>query len=177
MDAVEEDLVIIRMCNWMDTIQDREKWREAVMAATTIAELYESIRVSKEPSIPYYWVVWKENRCSNDGFISVGKHYWRLRGSCCLSRTIEKSPTYLFYGQPVGVHRLLVLERTHERIDDVADVEHAHGRTADGVHGRIEHAVHDGIDDTSQSCAQYVTGALCAKDDNNVFTIMRKLYT
>lgn len=68
--------------------------------------------------------------------------------------------TYLFHGQPVGIHRLLVFEGAHERFDYVANVEHAHGRTADGVYGRVEYAVHDRVDDTGQGGVQYVAGTL-----------------
>lgn len=74
---------------------------------------------------------------------------------------MNKSKTYLLHGQPVGVHRLLVLERSHESLDNVTYVEHAHGRTANSVDWRVEYAVHDRVDDAGQSGVQYVTGILC----------------
>lgn len=54
----------------------------------------------------------------------------------------------------------MVFEGAHERFDYVANVEHAHGRTADGVYGRVEYAVHDRVDDTGQGGVQYVAGTL-----------------
>lgn len=69
--------------------------------------------------------------------------------------------SYLFHRQPVGVHSLLVLERSHESLDDVANVEHANSRATDRVHGRVEHTVDDRVDDAGQSRVQYVTGILC----------------
>jgi len=72
---------------------------------------------------------------------------------------------YLFHGQPVGVHSLLVLEWSHESLDNIANIEHAHSRATDSIHGCIEHTVNDRVDDAGQSCIQYVTGILCTHEN------------
>lgn len=68
---------------------------------------------------------------------------------------------YLFHRQPVGVHSFLVLERSHESLDDVANIKHTYSRAADGVYWRVEHTVDDRVNDAGQSRVQYVTSILC----------------
>jgi len=74
---------------------------------------------------------------------------------------------YLFHRQPVRIHSLLVLERSHESLDDIANIEHAHCRATDGIHGCVEHTVDDRVDDAGQSRIQYVTGILCAHENTS----------
>ncbi|KAL4082680.1 hypothetical protein QTP88_029740 [Uroleucon formosanum] len=38
MDVVEEDLERLRVQEWREVVQDREKWRDIVMAAKTLRE-------------------------------------------------------------------------------------------------------------------------------------------
>lgn len=85
---------------------------------------------------------------------------------------------YLFHGQPIWIHRLLVLERSHKSLYDVTNVEHAHGRTADSVHGRVEHAVHDRIGDAGQSGVHYVTCTLWkTRNKQNVYNFSKNIIT